>query len=97
MLVHIGHVRCIDNRPHATLTASLASVAESSCPKTLQGVWEDVQRRDPHEVEFQQAVKEVLDTMSPVFDKHPEYVDIMKRVVEPERVIMFRVRISTLA
>jgi glutamate dehydrogenase (NADP+) len=58
----------------------------------LQEIWDDVQRRDPQEEEFQQAVQEVLDTMMPVFAKHPKYIAIMKRLVEPERTIIFRVR-----
>ena len=58
----------------------------------VQEIWEEVKKRDPNEVEFQQAVEEVLDTAMPVFTKHPEYIPVMKRLVEPERVIMFRVR-----
>jgi len=59
----------------------------------IQGVYEQVQRRNTGEVEFLQAVKEVLDSLGPVLDKHPEYVDarILDRIVEPERQIMFRV------
>jgi len=50
-------------------------------------------RRDPDQPEFHQAVKEVLDTIKPVLDRHPEYrsAKILDRLVEPERVIMFRV------
>jgi glutamate dehydrogenase (NADP+) len=61
------------------------------CATFLQSLWEEVQRRDPHESEFQQAVEEVLNTMSPVLAKDPKYLPIIKRLVEPERVIMFRV------
>jgi glutamate dehydrogenase (NADP+) len=59
----------------------------------IQGVYEQVQRRNTGEVEFLQAVKEVLDSLGPVIDKHPEYVEarILDRIVEPERQIMFRV------
>ncbi|MGD8500303.1 MAG: NADP-specific glutamate dehydrogenase [Phycisphaerales bacterium] len=59
----------------------------------IQGVYEEVLKRNPGEVEFHQAVKEVLDSLGPVLEKHPEYVDakILDRVVEPERQIMFRV------
>ncbi len=61
--------------------------------KIIQGVFEQVQKRNPNEAEFQQAVKEVLDSLGPVLDKHPEYIDakIVDRIVEPERQIMFRV------
>lgn len=49
--------------------------------------------RDPNEREFQQAVDEVLESVKPVLDRNPLYrtESIMRRVVEPERVIMFRV------
>ena len=52
-----------------------------------------VKSRDPHEKEFHQAVGEVFDSVKPVLDMHPEYrrARIMERLVEPERVIMFRV------
>ncbi len=56
-------------------------------------VLEVVKKRNPSEPEFLQAVIEVLRSITPVLDKHPEYVDarILDRIVEPERVIMFRV------
>jgi glutamate dehydrogenase (NADP+) len=59
----------------------------------IQQVYEQVVKRNAGEVEFLQAVKEVLDSLGPVLDKHPEYVEarILDRIVEPERQIMFRV------
>ena len=59
----------------------------------IERVYEDVLNRNPGEVEFHQAVKEVLDSLGPVLEKHPEYVDgkILDRIVEPERQLMFRV------
>ena len=59
----------------------------------IQGVYEQVLRRNAGEAEFLQAVKEVLDSLGPVLEKHPEYVEarILDRIVEPERQIMFRV------
>ena len=52
-----------------------------------------VRLRDPDQPEFHQAVLEVLETLEPVFDKHPEYKDanILERLTEPERIITFRV------
>ena len=49
--------------------------------------------RDPHENEFMQAVSEVMTSVKPVLDKNPEYrhQGIVERIVEPERVISFRV------
>ncbi|GHU98617.1 glutamate dehydrogenase [Clostridia bacterium] len=59
----------------------------------LQGVLETVKKRNPNEPEFQQAVTEVLESLEPVIEKHPEYqkAGIMDCLVEPERVIKFRV------
>ena len=59
----------------------------------INAVYEQVQKRNSGELEFLQAVKEVLDSLEPVLEKHPEYVDakILERIVEPERQIMFRV------
>src|SRR5512136_900085 len=52
-----------------------------------------VKKRNPGELEFHQAVDEVLSSLEPVMDRHPEYkkAKILERAVEPERVIMFRV------
>ena len=49
--------------------------------------------RDPGEKEFHQAVREVLESVSPVLERHPEYrrEAILERLIEPERVILFRV------
>ncbi|MCD8501349.1 MAG: NADP-specific glutamate dehydrogenase [Bacillaceae bacterium] len=56
-------------------------------------VYETVKTRNANEPEFLQAVKEVLDSLVPVIEKHPEYVKagILERMVEPERIISFRV------
>jgi glutamate dehydrogenase (NADP+) len=49
--------------------------------------------RDPGEKEFHQAVREVLESVAPVLERHPEYrrEAILERLIEPERVILFRV------
>ncbi len=61
--------------------------------KKLKGVYEQVLKRDANEPEFLQAVKEVLDSLEPVAEKYPQFVDagIFNRIVEPERTIIFRV------
>lgn len=53
----------------------------------------EVEKRNSGESEFLDAVKEVLYSLIPVFDKHPEYIEegILERLVEPERQIFFRV------
>jgi glutamate dehydrogenase (NADP+) len=54
---------------------------------------DSVETKNPAEPEFHQAVQEVMDSLVPVLDRHPEYrkAKILERVVEPERVIQFRV------
>lgn len=56
-------------------------------------VFETVKKRNPNESEFHQVVKEIFDSLVPVFAKHPEYMEqsILERIVEPERMITFRV------
>ncbi len=58
-----------------------------------QQVLAQVKAKNPAEPEFHQAVEEVLESLDIVLKKHPEYrsAKILERVVEPERVIMFRV------
>jgi glutamate dehydrogenase (NADP+) len=59
----------------------------------IQDVIAMVQEKDAGQPEFHQAVKEVLTTLEPTVDKHPEFVKakIYERIVIPDRVIMFRV------
>ncbi len=59
----------------------------------MNTIMDVVKARDPYEKEFHQAVTEVADSVKPVLDKNAEYryAKIMERVVEPERVIQFRV------
>ncbi len=59
----------------------------------VKALMADVKAKNPSEPEFHQAVQEVLDSLSIVLEKHPEYrnAKILERIIEPERVIMFRV------
>lgn len=59
----------------------------------IQDVIAKVKEKDPNQPEFIQAVTEVLTTLEPTVEKHPEFVKakIYERIVEPDRVIMFRV------
>jgi len=59
----------------------------------LNSVMASVNAKNRGEDEFLQAVEEVLETLSPVLENHPEYVEakIIDRMVEPERTIIFRV------
>ncbi|WP_066684071.1 NADP-specific glutamate dehydrogenase [Christensenella intestinihominis] len=59
----------------------------------VQNVLSQVKEKNAGQPEFIQAVTEVLGTLEPVFEKHPEYekAALLERLVEPERVVMFRV------
>lgn len=61
--------------------------------KYLDNVMETVMKRNPGEAEFHQAVREVLESLEPVIERNPQYekAGIIERLVEPERVISFRV------
>lgn len=61
--------------------------------KILHRIMEQVIQRNPGEAEFHQAVREVLECLEVVAQRHPEWVEagIFDRIVEPERQIVFRV------
>ena len=61
--------------------------------KYVQSFMTELIAKNPGETEFHQAVKEVLTSVAPVLEAYPHLLDnkIMERIVEPERVIMFRV------
>lgn len=61
--------------------------------KYIEEVLEKVKKRNANEPEFIQAVEEVLSTLKPVLEKHPEYIEenLLERFCEPERQIMFKV------
>ena len=59
----------------------------------IEKILKDVKAKNQNEPEFHQAVQEVLESLEIVLQRHPEYrsLKILERMVEPERVIMFRV------
>ncbi|HIB37917.1 NADP-specific glutamate dehydrogenase [Mesonia sp.] len=61
--------------------------------KNVQEFLDKVSKRNPHEPEFMQAVHEVAETVIPFIEKNKKYQNhmLLERMVEPERVIMFRV------
>ena len=63
----------------------------------LNDLMETVIRRNPGESEFHQTVREVLESIEPVIEQRPEYVTsgVLERMVEPERIIKFRVPWTT--
>jgi glutamate dehydrogenase (NADP+) len=71
----------------------LTRMVTTQIDEKIEPVLHDVVRRNPGEVEFHQAVREVLESLGPVLAKHPEFArhKIVERVCEPERQIIFRV------
>jgi len=59
----------------------------------MEGILKVIEARDPGQTEFHQAVSEVMESIEPVLEKNPEYrhAKILERIVEPERIIIFRV------
>ncbi|WP_145046710.1 NADP-specific glutamate dehydrogenase [Paenibacillus xylanexedens] len=66
---------------------------QSIASQYVHSVYESVVARNPQENEFHQAVKEILDSLIPVIEAHPKYMEngLLEQLVEPERVITFRV------
>ncbi|MGV8886200.1 MAG: NADP-specific glutamate dehydrogenase [Microbacteriaceae bacterium] len=62
-------------------------------PSSIRDIYERALARNAGEPEFHQALLEVLESIAPVVEQHPEYLDsgVLERLVEPERQIMFRV------
>lgn len=59
----------------------------------VERVLDSLKKQNPNEPEFHQAATEILTTLAPVVEKHPEYEEqaLLERFVEPERVVLFRV------
>ncbi|MGI6241012.1 MAG: NAD(P)-specific glutamate dehydrogenase [Candidatus Omnitrophica bacterium ADurb.Bin292] len=71
----------------------MAKAGASLSEKEINAFMKKVIARNPGEKEFHQAVREVVESVTPFIEKHPKYKDakILERMVEPERVIVFRV------
>ncbi len=89
----------LESIPKGAVRMGVSDVKVGGGPKSgstkdyVASVIASVKAKNPAEVEFHQAVVEVVDSLSLVLDRHPEYkaARIVERIVEPERVIMFRV------
>lgn len=68
-------------------------MTRNTMDERLEGIFDAVVKRNPGEVEFHQAVREVLESLGPVIGKHPEFASskVIERICEPERQIIFRV------
>ena len=73
--------------------AARSSAKSTTAREYVQHVMADIRTKNPSEPEFHQAVQEVLESLIPVLDRHPEYrsAKLLERITEPERVVMFRV------
>jgi len=71
----------------------IMTLPEIKVPGGIEDVLNVVKMKNPAEPEFHQAVQEVFDSLRPALAKHPEFrvARILERIVEPERVLMFRV------
>jgi glutamate dehydrogenase (NADP+) len=71
----------------------MTEVSTMSSKEYIASLMAQVKAKNPAEPEFHQAVQEVLESLSLVLERHPEYkaAKIVERIVEPERVLMFRV------
>lgn len=75
------------------MTTKVVKQNQLNAEEYVRDIYEKVLERNPHESEFNQAVKEIFDSLVPVFAKEPKYMEhnILEQIVEPERVISFRV------
>jgi glutamate dehydrogenase (NADP+) len=76
-----------------TYMPGIMTLPEIKVPGGIEDVLNVVKMKNPAEPEFHQAVQEVFDSLRPALAKHPEFrvARILERIVEPERVLMFRV------
>lgn len=76
-----------------TVSANVEQTYTPEAQNYIHTIYETVLTRNPHEPEFHQAVKEVLHSLLPVLSKNPSYrkLGILDRLVEPDRMISFRV------
>lgn len=66
---------------------------EQLAKEYVDGVFEQLKQQNSHQAEFLQAAEEIFISLVPVFAQHPEYIEanILSRIVEPDRIISFRV------
>lgn len=76
------------------LTMTITTVSNDQLAKEyVDGVFEQLKQQNCHQAEFLQAAEEIFISLVPVFAQHPEYIqaNILSRIVEPDRIISFRV------
>ena len=59
----------------------------------VENIMQNLEKKHPGEAEYLQAVREVLESIKDVYNQHPEFekAKLIERIVEPERIITFRV------
>jgi len=75
-------------------TMTITTVSNEQLAKEyVDGVFEQLKQQNSHQAEFLQAAEEIFISLVPVFAQHPEYIkaNILSRIVEPDRIISFRV------
>lgn len=75
-------------RPSGTIFHSYDSVGPDDAVKRLMEV---AQNHDPHQLEWLQAVSEIVVDLVPVFEREKKYISVVRHIMEPERLIKFRV------
>jgi glutamate dehydrogenase (NADP+) len=75
------------------LEAKLNILEEMKMSNFVDTIMANVKAKNPAQPEFHQAVQEVVESLAPVIERHPEYKEarILERIIEPERQLMFRV------
>lgn len=72
---------------------TLVMTNDARAKEYIEGVFAQLKQKNAHQPEFLQAAEEILFSLTPVFAQHPEYIEhnILARIVEPDRIISFRV------
>lgn len=90
---HSFHKKTVIREGNNAFPVCKGEIVVSDMKAYVQSILDQVAAKDPEQKEYQNTVKEVLMTIIPVLEKNPQYQEnkILERLVEPERVIMFRV------
>ena len=85
------HSKRVSQSSAHPITSQDSETLVNPMDNTMKKVYDSVIARDPNQPEFHQAVEEVLESLVPVIQAHPEYLPVVESMVEAERIIQFRV------
>lgn len=85
------HSKGVSQSSARPITSQDSETLVNPMDNTMKKVYDSVIARDPNQPEFHQAVEEVLESLVPVIQAHPEYLPVVESMVEAERIIQFRV------